>query len=313
MLTQLFEVLSLDAGEGSRERLASPRDVAQAAGRDSNLSGLEAFTFAYRVQFPLSLVFSTRAMLRYQTLFRFIFYLKHVERLLLSCDQLLVHCPPPQLPHTLARILLYSSVWVANKACKQLRLSAVRDGRGGWYLRALVLAQQMLHFVRSLLYYLHDEVLEPNWQSFIERDILCISASDRFAPSTAFPPPHESIIEYEYSDILYTCYCTLVTQSLLISHFERLGGLLRVGLVAGERSSCAALRGPLRRRAHSRRAHPTTTREFSRRMSSTFFTDEQRPPSQRSKAPDGLRDLFQSHEGTVHTICLLNRTCTCSK
>ena len=92
MLTQLFEVLSLDAGdgEGARERLASPRLVAQAAGRDSNLSGLEAFTFAYRVQFPLSLVFSTRAMLRYQTLFRFLFYLKHVERLLLSCALLLL-------------------------------------------------------------------------------------------------------------------------------------------------------------------------------------------------------------------------------
>lgn len=93
MLTQLFEVLSLDGDPAARERLTSPRVVAQAAGRDSNLSGLEAFTFAYHVQFPLSLVFSTRAMLRYQTLFRFLFYLKHVERLLLSCALLLYLYP----------------------------------------------------------------------------------------------------------------------------------------------------------------------------------------------------------------------------
>ena len=51
---------------------------------------------------------------------------------------------------------------------------------------------------------------------------------------------------------------------------------------------------------HIQRRH-----EFSRRMSFAFFPDEQRPPSQRSKAPDGLRDLLQSHEGTVRSLHLL--------
>lgn len=91
---------------------------------------------------------------------------------------------------------------MANKACKQLRLSAVRDARGGWYLRALVLAQQMLHFVRSLLYYLHDEVLEPNWQSFIERDILCISLNDRFALAT----PYACSTVYRFNSHRYTIH-----------------------------------------------------------------------------------------------------------
>jgi len=57
-------------------------DVKQINPTDLNLSGLEAFSFSCTVQWPLSLVFNKKVLFRYQMLFRHLFYMKHVERLL---------------------------------------------------------------------------------------------------------------------------------------------------------------------------------------------------------------------------------------
>ncbi len=75
-------------------------------------------------------------------LFRFLFYIKYIERLL--CN-----------------------VWSAHKNCGRRR----RRGRekrniiikpnGAAYLR-----HKMLHFVQNLLYYMSFEVIEAHWHTF---------------------------------------------------------------------------------------------------------------------------------------------------
>jgi gamma-tubulin complex component 2 len=46
------------------------------------LTGLEAFSFMYRVRWPVSLVFTTKVMACYQMIFRHLFLTKYVENLL---------------------------------------------------------------------------------------------------------------------------------------------------------------------------------------------------------------------------------------
>lgn len=46
----------------------------------SPLTGIEAFTLEYAVQWPISIVLSKKAMTKYELLFRHIFFIKHVER-----------------------------------------------------------------------------------------------------------------------------------------------------------------------------------------------------------------------------------------
>ena len=38
-----------------------------------------------------------------------------------------------------------------------------------WYNNAFALRHRMLHFVQNLLYYITIEVLEPSWQTFVEK------------------------------------------------------------------------------------------------------------------------------------------------
>lgn len=46
------------------------------------LTGLEAFSFMYRVRWPVSLVFTSKVMACYQMIFRHLFLTKYVENLL---------------------------------------------------------------------------------------------------------------------------------------------------------------------------------------------------------------------------------------
>lgn len=46
------------------------------------LTGLEAFSFQYRVRWPVSLVFTSKVMACYQMIFRHLFFAKYVESLL---------------------------------------------------------------------------------------------------------------------------------------------------------------------------------------------------------------------------------------
>ena len=96
------------------------------------------------------------------------------------------------------RIYCECSVWLSNQTAKQMRLwsggeSSKVPGDGGkatgaqggakWYLRSLLLCAQMLQFVRSIQYYLHYEVFEPNWYMAVEKDILMSDTAPTFPTS----------------------------------------------------------------------------------------------------------------------------------
>lgn len=100
------------------------------------ITGHEAFTLNYDVEWPLNLVLSTASLGCYQMVFRFLFYCTHVERML-------------------------SKVWVQDKAAK-LKTAAHPTVAFG-------LRQGMMHFVKNLQYYITVEVIDPNWHIFQDR------------------------------------------------------------------------------------------------------------------------------------------------
>ena len=105
----------------------------------------DLFTFHYysfehdnggsKVDWPLSLIISRQALIKYQILFRHLFFCKHVEKLLCS-------------------------TWQEQQVTKELDLGRAMG-------RSYALRQRMLHFVQNLIYYITVEVLEPRWHSLI--------------------------------------------------------------------------------------------------------------------------------------------------
>jgi gamma-tubulin complex component 2 len=111
------------------------------------LTGLESFSLDYDVKWPISLVINRNCLTRYQMLFRFLFYIKYIERLL--CN-----------------------VWRAHKNGGRRRR---RIGGGGGREKKILLTKpngaaylrhKMLHFVQNLLYYMSFEVIESHWHTF---------------------------------------------------------------------------------------------------------------------------------------------------
>lgn len=93
-----------------------------------NIPGVEAFSFSYDVQWPMSLLLNTRAIACYQMIFRQLFFCKHVERQLCK-------------------------VWIANKSVKTLVLNYTSTKA-----ETFALCQKMLNFVQNLQYYMAFEV-----------------------------------------------------------------------------------------------------------------------------------------------------------
>ncbi|XWS57244.1 hypothetical protein CRYUN_Cryun09bG0157700 [Craigia yunnanensis] len=97
-----------------------------------SITGLEAFSLSYKIQWPLSIVISRKALTKYQLIFRFLFHCKHVERQLCGA-------------------------WQMHQGVRAL------NTRGTAISRSSLLCRSMLRFINSLLHYLTFEVLEPNW------------------------------------------------------------------------------------------------------------------------------------------------------
>lgn len=97
-----------------------------------SITGLETFSLIYKVQWPLSLIISRKALTKYQLIFRFLFHCEHVNRQLCGA-------------------------WQAHQAVRAVKM------RGTGILRSSLLCRSMLKFINSLLHYLTFEVLEPNW------------------------------------------------------------------------------------------------------------------------------------------------------
>merc|ERR1712106_447884 len=103
------------------------------------LTGLEGFALTFHVTWPVSLVLDRKALTQYQMIFRHLFYCKHVERLLCR-------------------------VWLSNKVAKSFPIQASRT-----YAAAFTLRQRMLNFIQNIEYYMMIEVIERNWDSFINK------------------------------------------------------------------------------------------------------------------------------------------------
>ncbi|KAJ8753043.1 hypothetical protein K2173_011811 [Erythroxylum novogranatense] len=97
-----------------------------------SITGLETFSLSYKVQWPLSIVISRKALAKYQLIFRFLFHCKHVDRHLCGA-------------------------WQVHQGVRALNM------HGTAISRSSLLCRSMLKFINSLLHYLTFEVLEPNW------------------------------------------------------------------------------------------------------------------------------------------------------
>ena len=109
------------------------------------LSGVEAFSFGYKVKWPLTLVLSRQAMIKYQILFRHLFFCKHVE-------------------------LQLCRVWLHMQTTKELEIRAAMG-------HSYSLRQRMIHFVQNLLYYVSVEVLEQHWHE-LDKKIRAVKTID---------------------------------------------------------------------------------------------------------------------------------------
>ncbi|KAJ1703509.1 hypothetical protein LUZ63_003288 [Rhynchospora breviuscula] len=144
-LTCCVEKVSLQKTLATLKDLPGPVSGANDAAIDDpelaeplNITGLETFSLSYKVQWPLSLVISRKALTKYQMIFRLLFHCKHVSRQLCTAWQL----------HQ------------GFRACKIL---------GTPISRSSILCRSMLKFINSLLHYLTFEVLEPNWHMMHDR------------------------------------------------------------------------------------------------------------------------------------------------
>ena len=99
-----------------------------------NYKCVDSFTLDYKVQWPLTLVISRRAITKYQLIFRHLFLCKFIERHL-------------------------GNSWLMHQGTKELNL-------GGHFLSSYNLRHRMHHFCRNYVYYIVVEVLEPNFHKF---------------------------------------------------------------------------------------------------------------------------------------------------
>ncbi|CAN6173861.1 unnamed protein product [Urochloa humidicola] len=121
---------------------ACPADKLAAADVDQSMqlsiTGLETFCLSNKVQWPLSLVISRKALTKYQLIFRLLFHCKHVSRQLCAA-------------------------WQVQQVFRSVKIL------GTPILRSSILCRSMLKFVNSRLHYLTFEVLEPNWHLMHDR------------------------------------------------------------------------------------------------------------------------------------------------
>ncbi|XP_035794267.1 gamma-tubulin complex component 2 homolog isoform X1 [Anopheles albimanus] len=106
-------------------------------GDTSQLTGIECFAFSYKAQWPVSIVLNLLSISKYQMIFRQLFYLKYVERMLCR-------------------------VWIDNNKTRQLFAPSTAK----LYRSAFTLRQKMLIAIQSFESYMMIEVIEPNWHIF---------------------------------------------------------------------------------------------------------------------------------------------------
>lgn len=110
-------------------------DTSHKAGALQSITGYEAFALDYKLHWPVSLIVTEMDVLKYQFMFRYLFYCKYVERELEDCW--VIHCQ--------------------SKGALRIMPSS--------FVRSFALRNRMIQFIRNMLYYTVADVLEPNWRT----------------------------------------------------------------------------------------------------------------------------------------------------
>ena len=180
-----------EAPDESLERHRTPATQSTSE-EDSKMTGFEALEFKYSVPFPLSLVISSKTVVRYQIIFRYLLSMRHLERLLVGSWE----------DHN--KVIS----WTHKSSDRKVELYK----RQAWTLRA-----RMLNFVQQFTYYCTAEVIEPNWKNLMKR------VNGNTAPAETSrhtqPPVNRTVDELmeDHVDFLDTCLkeCMLMNSRLL--------------------------------------------------------------------------------------------------
>lgn len=185
-----------ESTENAAERYRTPATHASSTEEDNNnnnMTGFEALEFKFSVPFPLSLVISSKTVLRYQILFRYLLSMRHLENLLLNSWE----------DHS--KVLSWTH---RSKGDRRLEMFK----RRAWTLRS-----RMLVFVQQFTYYCTAEVIEPNWQRLMAK----VNGHDQDHDRGPGSPPKvgrtvDELME-DHVDFLDTCLkeCMLMNAKLL--------------------------------------------------------------------------------------------------
>ena len=174
-------------GDESMEKHRTPAPP-HSVEEDAKMTGFEALEFRYSVPFPLSLVISSKTVVRYQILFRYLLSMRHLEGLIVNS----------WTDHN--KVIS----WTHKSSSKRLEL---------WKRRAWILRSRMLNFVQQFMYYCTSEVIEPNWQTLM---IKVNGNGDEDKTGQRAPRTVDELME-DHVDFLDTCLkeCMLMNSRLL--------------------------------------------------------------------------------------------------
>lgn len=127
-----------DAGEAALPENGNKEE------KKSSLTGIDALSLDYAVTFPLSLVISRKAILRYQLIFRHLLSLKHLEQSL-------------------------TVAWSEHSKNPAWRKRSAHLELEKWKNRVFNLRARMLAFVQQMFAFAVSEVLEGNWRKLMNK------------------------------------------------------------------------------------------------------------------------------------------------
>jgi len=160
---------------------------------DGKMTGFEALEFKYSVPFPVSLVISSKTVVRYQILFRYLLSMRHLEALLTNSWE----------DHN----KVISWTHKSRPGDKNLEL---------WKRRMWTLRARMLSFVQQFMYYCTSEVIEPNWHTLMAKLNGTQTAKREGSAEQTVNRTVDELME-DHVDFLDTCLkeCMLMNPKLL--------------------------------------------------------------------------------------------------
>ncbi|KAL8689975.1 MAG: hypothetical protein Q9218_004472, partial [Villophora microphyllina] len=158
------------------------------------MTGYESLEFKFSIPFPLSLVISSKTVLRYQILFRYLLSMRHTETVLVNAWE------------------DHNKVFSWTHRSKDPMIENFK--RRVWTLRS-----RMLVFCKQFSYYCTSEVMEPNWQRLMSRvdSLNNPEAGPTPGPVTAKVKRTVDELMDDHVDFLDTCMkeCMLLNVRLL--------------------------------------------------------------------------------------------------